>query len=479
MLVETPRLVIAGTGSGSGKTTLTCALLAAFARRGLNPAAFKCGPDYIDPMFHETALGIPSRNLDIFLCGEETVCRLLAKNSHGHGIALIEGVMGLYDGILRGGREQAAGSASATAAETSPHGRADCCSTNHIATLTRSPTLLTVTTRGLGLSLAALVQGYLRFLPNTLQGVVLNQCSPAMYPVYKRMLEEKLGLPVYGSLPALPQSRIESRHLGLVTPGEIRDIREKLAELARVCEESLDLEGLLALGRSAAPLESAATPARPPLGVRLAVARDAAFCFVYQDSLDLLHSLGAELVFFSPLRDAGLPPGCHGLILGGGYPELYARDLAENRPMLDSLRAAARAGLPILAECGGYMYLCRELRDAEGETHTLAGIIDASTCMTASLKRFGYVRLTANRDTWLCSKGTTIPAHEFHYSESSDAGAAFTAAKASGSSWPCIHSRERLFAGYPHLHLCGCPELAENYLAACLRFKQEHPQRKS
>ncbi len=450
-----PRLLFAGGSSGSGKTTVSCAFLAALKSRGMNPAAFKCGPDFIDPMFHTTALGVPCRNLDIFLCGEATVRNLLAEHGRGRDIALIEGVMGLYDGM----------------------GQNQHCSSNHIAELTETPTILVVNCNGQSLSVAAQVYGMLHFRPNTIKGVIFNRIPEKMYGFYKKMLEDELGLPCFGFLPKLPDADISSRHLGLVTPAEIRDIHSKIEVLGQAAEAHLDLDGLLALSRSAPLLDTSDDMfledcAQP--NVTIAVARDKAFCFYYEDSLDVLRRMGAHLEFFSPLEQECLPIGISGLILGGGYPEEHAAMLSANVAMRQSIRNAVHKGMPVFAECGGFMYLCNSLEDREGIVHPMLGLIDADARMTTSLKRFGYITLTAETDGAFCKKGQTFNAHEFHYSDSSDNGQSFKAVKPSGMSWQCIHTQGQIFAGYPHIHLRGALELAQAFVTRCAAYKQEN-----
>ncbi len=453
MISRIPRILLAGGSSGSGKTTLTCALLAALRGQGLDVAAFKCGPDFIDPMFHSLVSGRPSRNLDIFLCGEETVKYLLAKNAQGSDLAVLEGVMGLYDGMAQ-----------------DQYG-----SSNHVAMLTETPTVLVVNGDGQSLSLAAQICGFLKFRPNTIKGVVFNGTSEKMYHFYSSMLENELELKSYGFLPKLPGAGIGSRHLGLVTPAEIADVNWRLEEMGRAAGESLDLKGLLEVGRSAGPLAVGDIPVAEQggTGVTIAVAHDRAFCFYYEDSLDLLRQLGARLEFFSPLHDSELPAGACGLLLGGGYPEEHAAALSANTSMLHDIRDVARGGLPIFAECGGFMYLSRGLTDRQGSFHPMLGIIDAEAHMTTSLKRFGYITLTAESDTLFARRGDSFNAHEFHYSDTSDNGSAFMAVKSSGASWPCIHVMDRIFVGYPHMHFWGAPELARAFINVCAQYKKE------
>ncbi len=437
-----PRLLLAGTGSGCGKTTVTTALLRALQRRGVPLAAFKCGPDYIDPMFHTEALGVPSRNLDLFFVDEGEVRGQLARHIPTDGVGIIEGVMGFYDGVS---------------------GNTDTASAAHLARATNTPAVLIVRPRGQSLSLAAEIRGFRDFAPNTLAGVILNGVSAVMYSFY-RAIAEQAGLRVYGFLPPVPQAEIPDRHLGLVPAAEIGDLSDKLDRLADAAEQGLDLDGLLALARTAPPLADQSAPLIPAVDkpVRIAVARDKAFCFYYADNFDILRAFGAELVPFSPLADEKLPEGIDGLYLGGGYPELHAAQLAENHTMRARIRAAVLGGLPTIAECGGFLYLHRTLDDA-----AMAGVLDADAHLTKKMQPFGYVTLTARRDNLLCRAGERIRAHEFHYAVSSDAGRDFDAQKPNGRAWACVHATETLYAGFPHLYFRANPAFAEHFVRRC------------
>jgi cobyrinic acid a,c-diamide synthase len=453
LTVSVPRLMLAATGSGAGKTTLTCALLMAWQRQGLYLASFKCGPDFIDPMFHSTILGIPSRNLDVFLSGEEGVRFLLARKAAGHDLAVIEGVMGLYDGVV-----DSPGYASS----------------NHLACLTQTPTLLVVNVQGMGHSVLALIKGFQTYAENTLAGILLNQCQPGRYADYKAAIESELGLDVYGYLPPLPEAEIGSRHLGLVTAGEIDDLTARLNRLGEAAAHSMDLEGLLRLARTAPMLQTADLWASLRIGqprIRVGVARDKAFCFLYEDNLELLDRLDVERVEFSPLHDRELPPGLAGLILPGGYPELYGQQLSANQGLLAAIRSAVQRGLPVLAECGGFMYLMDSLEDLDGQANLMVGAIPGQSQMTRRLSRFGYLELTAEVDNLLTVRGETLRAHEFHYSDSTNNGSAFTARKR-GREWPCMHAGDSMLAGYPHLHFAARPELAERFVESCRQYAQ-------
>jgi cobyrinic acid a,c-diamide synthase len=442
--------MVAGGGSNSGKTTLTCALLALFSRRGLATAAFKCGPDYIDPMFHRETQGARSSNLDLYILGPDTVLDLLLENSARADIAVLEGAMGFYDGV--GGSD---GEASAW----------------HLSELTGTPVLLVEDCKGQALTVAAHIKGIADFRRNNIRAVFLNRAGEGLFRTIKPAIERETGLPVAGYLPYIPECAIESRHLGLVTAAEIENLRQKIARLADTLEEILDIDALLAVADAAPPLKlTPATRPAPPPGIRprIAVALDRAFCFYYEDGLRLIEKLGAELVSFSPLDDARLPPAVDGLVLGGGYPELYAARLSANKTMLASVRDAVNGGLPALAECGGFMYLHRELEGADGNRYPLAAVIDAACERTARLVRFGYAEFTANSDNLLCRAGEKLRGHEFHYWDSGSPGSGFTATKpVSGKSWPCVVATETLVAGFPHFHFCASPAAARRFVEKC------------
>ena len=379
-----PRLVLAGTNSGCGKTTVTCAVLQALISRGLRVGAAKCGPDYIDPMFHSRVIGAKSSNLDSFFFDRDTMRYLLAHNTQGCDVTVIEGVMGYYDGL---GLTSTRASTYAAARETS------------------SPVVLVVNARGAALSVLASVEGFLHFAPDSgIQGVILNGCSAMSYGPLSRELENRLGVRACGYLPRLPECALESRHLGLITADEVADLQEKLRKLAAVAEKTLDFAALLEIARSAPPLDFT-PPVLPEAGapVRIGVARDRAFCFYYEDSLDLLRQLGAELVPFSPLADEKLPDGVQGLYLGGGYPELYAARLEENHTLRRQIREAVHTGMPCIAECGGFMYLTQGIAG-----RAMVGALPGDCFDTGKLTRFGYITATAREDNLLCRAGDAM-----------------------------------------------------------------------
>ena len=446
--MNSPRLLFAAPASGSGKTTLVCGLLRAVKNRGQAVRSFKCGPDFIDPLFHETVVGVPSGTLDLFFGAEEQLLGLFCRHAARAEISLIEGVMGYYDGL---------GAA------------ADRASSYEVAKALDAPVVLVVDGRGQSLSALATLEGFLRFRSDSrIRGVIFNRMSEGVYAALKPQVKE-LGIRPLGYVPRAPELMIESRHLGLVTPGEIEDLGQKLDALAALLERTVDMDGLLQLAAEAPALTAPpATPVPPMPSTRIAVARDEAFCFLYQDNLDLLQDYGAELLFFSPLHDAALPAGAQGLILPGGYPELYAQALSANESMRRSIRAAIQGGLPCLAECGGFLYLHRALEDMAGHAWPMVGVLDAGAYRTPRLGRFGYITLSAKADTAFLPAGESVRGHEFHYFESESCGDALRAQKPAGSrGWDCCHSRGPLLMGFPHLYYPSNPHFIERFLRAC------------
>ena len=443
------QFVIAAPRSGSGKTTVTCALLAALKKRGMDPCAFKSGPDYIDPMFHRSVLGVESHNLDLYLSAKNTVRELYAHYAAGHGAVVCEGAMGFYDG----------------------QGLTTRASAWELADALDLPALLVVQPKGASVTLAAEIQGLVHFRKNShISGILLNSCSEKLYKMLKDLLERETGLPVLGYLPRLPQAAVESRHLGLKTAGEIADIQEKIALLAD--RLVMDWEKLAAVTERPCPEGGRLSPrGTASVSVRIAVARDGAFCFTYAETLDALREAGAEPVFFSPVRDTALPEGVCGLYLPGGYPELYAQALSENKTMRASIRQAVNAGLPTAAECGGFLYLGQSLEDAEGKSWPMAGILPGAGVRAGRLVRFGYAVLTAKRDSMLFRAGENLPVHEFHHWDSTANGTAFTARKNEKMQWECGFANENFYAGFPHLYWAGTP-LPGRFVRAAERYSK-------
>ncbi len=457
--MKLPRVMLAAPASGSGKTLITCGLLQALVNRKRKTASFKCGPDYIDPMFHRAVIGMPSRNLDTFFVDKEMTRYLFARQACKAEISVMEGVMGYYDGVA-GVTSQA--------------------SSYDLADATDTPVILVVNTRGMSLSAVPFLKGFLEYKEDShIRGVILNQTSPSMYPELKGLIEKELPVKVCGYVPGVEDCVIESRHLGLVTPGEIENLQDRLQKLSGILEDTLDMDGILALAEAAPDLECGRPQKLTDLlyrrsggkKIRIGVARDEAFCFYYEENLDLLQELGAELVSFSPLHDGSLPEGISGLLFGGGYPELYAEGLSKNVRMISSVRGAIARGMPYLAECGGFMYLHRTMEDMNGKIWDMAGAIPGHVRRTDKLGRFGYIELTANRQQILCGAGGRIRGHEFHYFDSSNNGEAFHAQKPHRKkNWDCIVADGHSAAGFPHLYYYANPEFAANFVDACGRY---------
>ena len=449
------RIMIAAPQSGSGKTLITCALLQALKEKNYYLESFKCGPDYIDPMFHKTVLGISSRNLDPFFTEDSITRMLLAKGQDSRDLAVIEGVMGLYDG-LGGIREEASSYALAKA--------------------TNTPIILTVNARGMGRSLLALLSGFLQYdTAHLIKGVILNQTPSSFASVLSKEIEETFHIPVVASFPVRDDVRIESRHLGLVMPYELEDIQSRLKIASQVLCENANIEQILEIAKSAPKLEyDVKRDIKQKLTektIRIGVARDEAFCFYYEDNLDLLKSLGAKLIFFSPLHDDTLPKDLDGIRFGGGYPELYLKELEENESMRNSVKSAIENKMPSLAECGGFMYLHDTIFDSEKKPYKMAGVIHACCMKKERLVRFGYLTLNSKTDSFL-QKGETIRGHEFHYYDSEDNGECAIAKKPVGTrSWECVHAGSDHWWGFAHLSYYSNPKFAEKFAEACRSYK--------
>ena len=456
--MKIPRILLAAGSSGSGKTLITCGLLEALVERGIKTASFKCGPDYIDPMFHSRVIGTKSRNLDTFFTVPEVTKYLLTRNARDCEVAVMEGVMGFYDGVA---------------------GTTTRASAYDLAKVTDTPVILIVNSRGMSVSLAAYVKGFLEYKKDShIKGVIFNQMSPMLYPRMKKLLEEELGVVVLGYVPKVEDCVIESRHLGLVLPDEIPELKDRLHKLAGVLEETLDIDRILELAGEAPDLLDAkpesVTDFRLSEPVRIGVAEDEAFCFFYADNFRLLGEMGAEIVPFSPMEDKQLPDDLDGLLLYGGYPELIGKKLEQNTTMKDMIREKLKAGMPCMAECGGFMYLHEEMEGMDGNFYQMAGVIPGKAYRTPKLSRFGYVTLTQKKPALGMEDFGEIPAHEFHYFDSENCGEDFHAAKPeSKRGWDCIHGTDTMLAGFPHLYYYGNPEVPKAFLKKCLAYKKQ------
>ena len=461
------RIMIAAPKSGSGKTTITCGLLQIFQENGEDISSCKCGPDYIDPMFHRQVLGVPSRNLDTFFTGEDGTRKLFLKERREGELVVMEGVMGLYDG-LGGIREEG--------------------SSYHLAKVTQTPIILVVDAKGMGRSVIPLIAGFLAYdKAHLIRGVIFNRMSAAYYEMLKPLAEEELGIAVLGYFPENKDLQITSRHLGLCLPGELEDLQGKIRVTAAKLRESVDISKLLQIAEEAELVEDSGserklsddTAEKPDttengeaIHPRIAVARDEAFCFYYEENLRLLEQDGAEPVYFSPLHDNALPENIHGLLLGGGYPELYAGQLSENDVMRTAIRKTVTDGLPTVAECGGFLYLHTTLTDREGHSYPMAGVLPRKCFDTGHLVRFGYIELEENSGYFM-PRGSRIRAHEFHYYDSEDNGEDCIATKpATGRNYPCIHVGENHWYGFPHLYYPSCPEFAQRFVENAKKFSK-------
>ena len=429
------RILIAGTGSGCGKTTASILLMATLRRRGLTVAPYKTGPDYIDPGFHRRVCGRPSHNLDTWLMDESTIRRLLR---HDADIAVIEGVMGYYDGL------------DALSMR---------CSTWELARLTDTPVLLVADAAGGAASVAATVKVFQTLKePSGLCGVLVNRVSGQRhYALVRDAVTRYTGLPCAGYLTKQAAVELPSRHLGLVTARETPDLLPRVDAVAAEAEKTFDLDAILGLAAQAPEPAAARVPSLPRRqGYRLGVALDDAFHFYYEANLEALRGAGMELVFFSPLRDAALPEGLDGLYIGGGYPEVFAGELEANRPMRESLRAALENGLRCYAECGGLMYLGRSI-----DGYEMTGFLPLRCRMTERLQRFGYVTVEDRT-------GLSFPAHEFHHAVAEpeeDIPRAYTVRKASApeKTWACGYEKKNTLAAFAHAHFAGRPDVARRF----------------
>jgi cobyrinic acid a,c-diamide synthase len=456
MANQTRGLVIAGTQSGVGKTTVTLGLLHALARRGLKVQPFKVGPDFIDPGHHTLAAGRVCRNLDGWMLSREANLALFRRQAREADVAVVEGVMGLFDGY---------------------DGASEAGSTAQMAKWLGLPVLLVVDARAMARSAAALVHGFASFDPAlNLAGVVFNRIGSAAHLEYLRQALAPLqGVRVFGGMPRDQELAIPERHLGLATAEDHPLDDAYLKRLADWLEANLDLEGLLA-AMPRLTLREAPVLAAAPQVVRLGVARDRAFCFYYPENLELLANYGAELVPFSPLEDRELPPDLDGVYLGGGYPELYAEDLAANDSLRQALREAAAGGLPIYGECGGLMYLAREIRDLEGRVHPMAGVFPFAVRMLPRLKALGYREVTLTAPGLLGPAGTAARGHEFHYSEIIGEPDGVPrlyrlTPRRGGAAVAEGYCENRVLASYVHLHFGSNPEVARHLVASCRAYK--------
>ncbi len=454
MIKNIPRVEIVGNASGSGKTTIICGILKALKNRGINVSACKCGPDYIDTMFHTKVLGIPSNNLDNFFCNNELMRELFYKHNKDSQITIIEGVMGYYDGI----------SMSSTKSSSYDIGKS----------LNNTPVILIINSKGMAITAVSIIKGIVDFKKDSnIKGVILNNISKSVFKSLKEIIKKELNIETLGYFPWIENINIKNRHLGLTLPEDIKDISEKIETLGKTAEECIDIDKIFHIANMSSPInfsDKKNSLQSPDKKIKIGIAFDKAFCFYYKDNLELLESLGCELIYFSPINDKKLPKEISGVILGGGYPELHLKELSENKEMLKDISQKLNEGMPCLAECGGFMYLHKTACDKNGKTFNMVGFINGKTFFQKSLsKRFGYITLNANHDSYILRKGEKIKAHEFHYWDSSDNGGLFLAEKPTGSKkWNCIHSVKNTICGYPHIFYHSNPKFIKNFTKKCI-----------
>ncbi len=452
--MQNNRIVIAATKSGSGKTTITCGLLKALSIRGKKVAAFKCGPDYIDPMFHSEIVGVPSKNLDLFFTEEERTKELFLKNNDSD-ISVIEGVMGLYDGL---------GGVSETA------------STYHLAKTLQAPIILVINAHGMGRSILAEIKGFLDYdQEHLIKGVILNCVSGSFFSMMKPLIEEEAGIKVFGCFERQKETLVESRYLGLKLPGEINNLKEGVTKIAQELEQTVSIDDILALA-STAPMLScnlSKIDKKTEKQIRIAVAFDEAFCFYYKDNLSLLEENGAQLNYFSPIHDEKLPENVQGLILGGGYPELYVDALAKNESMKRSILQALEKGMPSLAECGGFMYLHQGIRTKEGISYPMVGAIEGECSYQGKLVRFGYLSIEdINGEYEESGKHIKIRGHEFHYFDSENNGSDGESIKpVTGKKWKSAHIDKNHWWGFAHLYYPSNIDLVKSFVKKCWNYE--------
>lgn len=461
-----PRLIIAATQSGSGKTTIVSGILAALKNRGLKVQSYKVGPDYIDPGFHEISSGRPAHNLDSWLVGKEKIADIFLKTFGDADIAIVEGVMGLFDG-----------------------GKGGISSTAEISKILNSPVVLVIDAKSMGTSAAAVALGFREFDKSVnFAGVILNRIGSESHKKIICDALDEIGIKNFGAIKRDENFILPERHLGLVPTAE-NNFSDVIKKISVAVENQIDLDGLINLAKNSPPLEenfssfqlsnfpSSHLSIFPSQKLRIATAKDAAFNFYYEESLHELEKLGAEIIFFSPLNDRTLPKNIDGLILGGGFPEIFAERLEENKIMRESIKNFAENNFPILAECGGYMYLMKSIKNFDGKIFEMCGVIPNRAEMTKKLQMVGYVEVTLKKNCVIGKANDKIRAHEFHFSvetENLSEKNIFDCERLrTGKKYFAGYAEKNIFASYLHIHFVGCPSAAENFVATCKKFREE------
>lgn len=454
MKISIPRILIAATSSGSGKTTITCGLINCLKRKGFSVSSFKCGPDYIDPLFHENILGVPSGNLDSFFADDDMVKYLLGKNSLSSDISVIEGVMGYYDGL----------------------GFTSKASSAEISNITKTPVILIINCKGIANSIGAILKGFTEYEKNMIEGVIFNMIPEKLYSHMSKIAIE-VGLKPLGYIPYCKDIVIKSRHLGLEIPEDKNEIINNINKLSDIMFETLNIDEIVKLASSAETLNyneididsiSNNNNSKPIV----AVAKDKAFNFIYKDNVDILEKMGLEIRYFSPLNDEKLPDNISGLILSGGYPEVYAKELSQNKSMIESIKNALLSNMPCIAECGGFIYLHESIISEDENEYNFVGAIKGKCHKTTKLKRFGYIEAKALKNTVLCDKNEILKAHEFHYYESDNDGQDFFIQKPGNKNqWITGYGNKNQYFGFPHIFLYGNIKAAFRFAEAVRDFE--------
>ncbi|WZL71784.1 cobyrinate a,c-diamide synthase [Clostridiaceae bacterium 35-E11] len=455
-----PRFILAGTQSGVGKTTLSTGIMAALKKRGFDVQPFKVGPDYIDPAFHSFVTQRKSRNLDSWMLEQDNIMKLFVKNVIDKDIAVIEGVMGLYDGS---GSDKDVGS------------------TAHIAKIIKAPVILIINGKGIAASAAAQVLGYKLYDPQVeIKGIIINNVSgDAHYHLLKERIEEDTGIQCIGYLKPNDDIQLKSRHLGLIPSAEVKGLEEKIDKIRMMIEETIDLDALLAIANQSVPIHYQISNEKRPVGfINIGIAFDKAFNFYYEDNLDLLRELGANLVFFSPINDSKLPTDLHGLYFGGGFPEVFAVELENNQAIRKEIKKMIQQGIPTYAECGGLMYLTKGITTLEEQKYEMVGIFDTEAKMTRRLQRFGYVDVNIENPCVLSNDYINTKAHEFHRSMIEEKGHnayAYRVEKIRNGkiikSWKCGLKEYNALGAYAHIHFYSNKAIPLNFIENCRNYK--------
>lgn len=450
------RIVIAGTGSGVGKTTLTIGLMSALRKKGYTVQGFKCGPDYIDPTYHTAVTGRVSRNIDSWMLKHEMVKEIVSRGSEGADISIIEGVMGFFDGKNPANNDG---------------------STAEISIITESPVVLVVNCASMARSTAAIVKGFQEFLKETrIVGVIANRAgSEGHFKIVKTAIEQECGIPVLGYLKKDDNLTIPERQLGLIPSVERGELNSFFDQLGDLVLKTIDVDSLYELSKaSTLEIKESQIKRREKQIVRIAVARDAAFNFYYQENLEMLEASGAELIEFSPLKGEVLPDDVDGLYIGGGFPEEFAAELAEQVEVKQSIREAVQNGLPTLAECGGFMFLTEYIETTDEKSYQMTGVIPGKVKMQAQLAALGYREITPEAGNFLLNGNLKAKGHEFHYSTFHPNGTVQPAYQTKGMRGFKHegYMNGNLVAGYTHFHFGSCPEMVNNWIMKCKEYQK-------